>query len=342
MYYPNRGRLTYPYPPPAMWQTPQQQEENRLKKTANAIGFAMMAVVVIMFSLQFIMLPILRAMNLMDYQNLYNGYSGIDPIAYYLMSGVISVTSMFIPFLVVIKATKTDVREIFPFERTKAGVLIACVCVGLAVCMYANFAADQWISNLRSVGIQQNYPDSPFDNNPISIALDVITVSLLPAFFEEFAFRGFILGSLRRHGDGFALIVSSFLFGIMHGNLVQIPFAFVVGLALGSVVLHTNCLWTAVLIHFFNNFYASMTGVVHNLWGYDAYILLSYACMLFFFLAGFIGFLYLLRKKEKFLTFQNKGILPFKRKIKAVASAPGLIVAFVLLGLETVIMLFAL
>ena len=338
MYYPQRGTLPYPQNFSYIWQTPQQREESRLKKTANAIGFAMLAAFVLMFSLQFLLTFALQAMNLVDYQNIYNGFSGIDPVAYYLMSGTVSAVSMFVPFLAAIKLTGTDIRDILLFERVKGGVLIACVWMGLAVCMFANLVADQWLSNLRNIGVEQSFPASPFDGSPVSIVLDMITLALLPAIFEEFAFRGFVLGSLRRYGDGFALVVSAALFGVMHGNLVQIPFAFVVGLALGYVVIRTNNLWAAVLIHFFNNFYAGFSSVVGNLWGYDIYVIMSYACMLFFFLGGFLGLLYLLRKKRQSFAFTEKGILSFRQKIKAVASAPGVIAALVLLVLETAFM----
>lgn len=50
-----------------------------------------------------------------------------------------------------------------------------------------------------------------------------------------------------------AIVVSSLIFGIVHGNWVQAPFAFVVGLALGWVYYHTGSLLPGILMHFVNN-----------------------------------------------------------------------------------------
>ena len=59
---------------------------------------------------------------------------------------------------------------------------------------------------------------------------------------------------LRPYGNGLAILVSSLLFGLMHGNVLQIPFAFMVGLALSFLVVKTNCIWLACGLHFLNNF----------------------------------------------------------------------------------------
>lgn len=46
-------------------------------------------------------------------------------------------------------------------------------------------------------------------------------------------FRGYFLRLLRPYGTWFAVIVTAILFALMHGNILQIPFAFLVGLACG-------------------------------------------------------------------------------------------------------------
>ena len=47
-------------------------------------------------------------------------------------------------------------------------------------------------------------------------------------------------------------MMSAFLFGIFHGNLVQIPYAFLVGLVLGYVAVEYNIVW-AMVLHMINN-----------------------------------------------------------------------------------------
>jgi len=69
---------------------------------------------------------------------------------------------------------------------------------------------------------------------------------------EEIIFRGFILRTLRPYGKKFAILGSAFTFGIFHGNLLQTPYAFLVGLVLGYVALEYNIGW-AMVLHMINN-----------------------------------------------------------------------------------------
>lgn len=69
---------------------------------------------------------------------------------------------------------------------------------------------------------------------------------------EEIVFRGLVLRGLERYGRGFALLISSIFFGLFHGNIIQSPYAFIVGLVLGYVTLEYHISW-AMLMHMINN-----------------------------------------------------------------------------------------
>ena len=69
---------------------------------------------------------------------------------------------------------------------------------------------------------------------------------------EELLFRGLVLRKLEPYGKRFAIVLSAFAFAVFHGNLVQIPYAFMVGLVLGYVALEYNILW-AMVLHMINN-----------------------------------------------------------------------------------------
>lgn len=77
-------------------------------------------------------------------------------------------------------------------------------------------------------------------------------VSLGAPIAEEILFRGLLLRSLKQYGKGFAIFATAFLFGIFHGNLVQTPFAFLVGLILGYVAVEYSIGW-AMVLHMINN-----------------------------------------------------------------------------------------
>ena len=75
---------------------------------------------------------------------------------------------------------------------------------------------------------------------------------ILAPITEEILFRGLIQRSMLPFGKKFAIFVSSFTFGLFHGNLIQTPYAFVVGLVLGYVAAEYNILW-AMVLHMINN-----------------------------------------------------------------------------------------
>ena len=69
---------------------------------------------------------------------------------------------------------------------------------------------------------------------------------------EEILCRGLIQRTLMPFGKGFAIIASAFLFGMFHGNILQAPMAFLVGLVLGYVAAEYSIAW-AMILHMINN-----------------------------------------------------------------------------------------
>ena len=80
----------------------------------------------------------------------------------------------------------------------------------------------------------------------------MIYVVLIGPIFEELIFRGAIMGPLRKYGDNFAILFSSLLFGLYHAVVLQIPFAFVMGLVLGYACTRWS-LRTAIALHIISN-----------------------------------------------------------------------------------------
>ena len=84
--------------------------------------------------------------------------------------------------------------------------------------------------------------------------LAFLALVILPAILEELLFRGILLdGFSKRMGSWPAVILSSLLFGAIHGNWLQFIFASTLGLLLGIIYLKTNSILYPILIHGFNN-----------------------------------------------------------------------------------------
>lgn len=91
-----------------------------------------------------------------------------------------------------------------------------------------------------------------------SLAMDTGSFSMflyagiLAPITEEILFRGVVQRALMPYGRRFAIFCSAFAFGIFHGNLLQSPYAFLMGLVLGYTASEYSIAWSMVL-HMINN-----------------------------------------------------------------------------------------
>ena len=86
-----------------------------------------------------------------------------------------------------------------------------------------------------------------------------LTVAIAAPILEELIFRGIILdGLLKRRSPWSAIIISSVLFGLVHLNPWQFVSAMIIGMLSGWVYYRTRNIVYSILIHFTNNFIASI------------------------------------------------------------------------------------
>lgn len=125
-------------------------------------------------------------------------------------------------------------------------VLIASVVFILALGLWTNY-----LSELADLPNSMQETFEMMMRHPLGI----IAIVIMAPIVEELLFRGAIEGYLLRkwkHPAG-AIVFSSLVFGLVHGNWVQAPFAFVIGLALGWMYYRTGSLFPGILMHFVNN-----------------------------------------------------------------------------------------
>ncbi len=85
--------------------------------------------------------------------------------------------------------------------------------------------------------------------------LYVVFVALLPAIVEELLFRGVIYQGLKEYFSlPSRILLSGLLFALMHQNIVQFIYPFILGCVLSLVMEKTNNLFYTMTLHFFNNF----------------------------------------------------------------------------------------
>ena len=132
-----------------------------------------------------------------------------------------------------------------------------------------------------------------------SIILQFIMIALVPAFCEEFLFRGVILSNLMPYGKATAIVISSVLFGFMHGNFYQFLYTVAGGIVIGTVYVLTDSIWCSIIIHMINNSIAVLQeSVLARLESAGANIVISVIEGIIF-AAGILCAIYLLYKYRK-------------------------------------------
>jgi sodium transport system permease protein len=80
--------------------------------------------------------------------------------------------------------------------------------------------------------------------------LVVLLLGILPGVCEEVTFRGFVLGGLRSStSTRWAILLSAFAFGAVHGVLQQSVSAGILGVLLGFLAVRWGCIWPGIAFH---------------------------------------------------------------------------------------------
>lgn len=89
----------------------------------------------------------------------------------------------------------------------------------------------------------------------------IIAIAVMAPLVEELLFRGAIEGHLlqKRKSPKTAILLSALIFGIIHINPAQVPFAFCIGVVFGWLYYRTGSVIPGIAGHFLNNSIAVVT-----------------------------------------------------------------------------------
>lgn len=245
-----------------------------------------------------------------------------------------SVLSLLIPFGVagffLEKRTGTD---IFKFGKpVSTPLMLSATALGFFVCLVGNYITSVFVSLADFAGITLTSPEYTVPEDFAGRLVYVLAVAAVPALVEEFAIRGAVLQPLRRYGDKFAILASAVVFAVLHGNLIQAPFALIAGIGIGYAVCITNSIWTGVLIHFCNNFYAVMTEfMIADITDEKTLNTVYYGAMIALYVISIAGsaLFVVLRKKRRLVP--SFTVLSESRKMRAFVLTVPMIIGFLMM-----------
>lgn len=262
-------------------------KNKELRKVSNLIGFSFILEV---FIANFTYI-ILYKFNFLKYnKNLFEIF--------------VTLISFIIPYSIMLFILNKKLKDIVPIKKPLNNSL-AYVGLGLGLTVFFSFLTEIILKILKNQNLNSETPKAlyEFDKSPVGIILYLIYLSVIPALVEEFMCRGFFLGLLKPFGTKFAIFVSALIFSLMHGNVEQSVSAFFLGLYLAYLVLKTESIWPAVILHFLNNLTTGIL-VVFDLFKNNNFTSLYGDVLLIIFM---ISLMYLFAKtKTKGLVFQLK------------------------------------
>lgn len=229
--------------------------ETDLRKTSSRLGFLLifyflLSVVISIFTLDVAKGFLLYKLNLNISENML-----IDTV-----NSVSKILLIFVLFFFFSVSKKENSINNIRFVNKKVNIL-PLILIGFLVIEIADIVTNYAMGICKFIGVKSTSPEFIVEKTTLGIFLSVINFSLVPALTEEFIFRGIILNSVRPYGKVFAIFSSSFLFGLVHGNLEQFVFAFITGIFFSYVTLLTGSLLPSVIVHFLNNFAADLLNV---------------------------------------------------------------------------------
>ena len=305
-------------------------ERKQIRKAGNAIGLAMTAYVLVQ----------LAASLVLSIDGLYEKYLSSPIFQASFNTIAVELCALVIPFGIMALINKKNYEsDLIPAEKLPFGRACLWVGFGMLCCIGADYVVGILVTIFDSFGYTLTQPETADPNTLFACIMSVVSTAIVPALCEEFSLRCCSLGLVKKYGKGFGVFCVSLVFGLLHGNVIQLVFATLVGLILGFVTVKTNSIVPAVLIHAFNNGMAVAGDVFVYAFGESANEYSTYAMFAFWFIVGVLCAAILALKGQFKKDIKSINYEPYQNSaLKKAATfffVPGMIIPFLFLVFET-------
>ena len=174
-----------------------------------------------------------------------------------ILSIIVQTGVMFaLPLILYCLFMKVKAKQVFKscnFEKLGFNAILISIVLGV-LCFLINIAVSSLFSGILTfTGYRYPASSGEMDYSTWHFFLEIVMVAMLPAICEEFVHRGILLQGIKHAGFKKAIVISSLMFGLIHFNIQQFFYAFIIGLILGFVSVVAKNIYPAIIIHFVNN-----------------------------------------------------------------------------------------
>ena len=245
-------------PPYVPQPDPAQGEKKRLRRFANLFGAAGLVYFAVNLAGSFVFSFLLDLVYNITGTYLF----GSSQNNYYVLNILVYLTSFLASFGTYALLLKMPLKAALPLRPVDGVNTLLSIPATFCFAVVGSMITSILASLISITGFEPVNPEMPIPQTVTGYLLYFFLLVILPPVIEEIAFRGVLMQSLRRYGDGFALLVSAIMFGLFHLNLIQGPYAFLLGLWMGNLVLRTGSLRITMVLHGCINLSAGILTIV--------------------------------------------------------------------------------
>ena len=158
---------------------------------------------------------------------------------------LISEAMLIVPTFFMLLFSKEKVTEVLSIRKIKWSTFFGVIAFTMAsspLVTLVNLVSQLFVENTITENSTQFLSLHPL--------LLIFFVGVLAPVCEEVVFRGAIFGGMKKEGNVFkAVMASGLLFGLLHMNINQASYAFVIGILLGFLVEATGSIFSSILFH---------------------------------------------------------------------------------------------
>lgn len=180
------------------------------------------------------------------FRNLYTDFNISLPVTF---SNFLMELLILIPMIPYIIANKSNFKERFGFNKIRIKTLFLCFI--LVIDIWPIIACCNLISQFFVPNVVVRSQEAFSKANPIIL---FISMTIFGPFVEELCFRGFFFNGYKKITSLIkAACLSSLMFALIHMNINQFCYAFVIGIFLALAKYYSKSIYSSFFMHFVIN-----------------------------------------------------------------------------------------
>ena len=185
-----------------------------------------------------------------------NGFEIVNNINFRLI--ISAICNYILPFPILLFLMKKLESEKLEKESLSITSFLLYFCISFTLMIIGNLIGIG-VTSLIGTAIQSDIAN-PIQTliNSSDILLNLIIISIIGPIFEELFFRKLLIDRTIKYGAKISIILSATLFGLMHGNLNQFFYAFLLGGFFSYIYIKTGKIIYPILLHICLNLMGSV------------------------------------------------------------------------------------